>query len=77
MEGALTQDVDINCVPMSMKLQLLMPKTCRAKFIVPLRGRIAKFKSGYKIEEEALLLKELSGRASVVLQKNTVLNYFH
>ena len=44
---------------------------------MPLRGRIAKFKSGYKIEEEALQLKEFSGRASVVLQKNTVLNYFH
>ena len=40
MEGALTQAVDINCVLMDMKLQLLMRQACRAKFISLFRGRM-------------------------------------
>ena len=77
MEGVLTRAVDINCILMGMKLQLLMPQTCRAKFILLLRGRMTKFKFGYKIERGALLLKEFSGGAPVLLQKNTVIKFFH
>lgn len=43
MEGVLTQAVDINCVLMGMKLQLLMNQSCMAKFISLFRGRIIEF----------------------------------
>ena len=43
MEGVLTQAVDINCVLMEIKLQLLMHQACRAKFISLFRGRMIEF----------------------------------
>lgn len=43
MEGAINKAVDINCVLLGMKLQLLMHQNCRAKFIPLFRGRMIGF----------------------------------
>lgn len=43
MEGVLTQAVDINCVLLGIKLQLLMHQACRAKFISLFRERMIEF----------------------------------
>ena len=59
MEGALTQAVDINCVLLGIKLQLLMHQACRAKFISLFRGRMIEFYFCHKKIERSSVAKAI------------------